>query len=77
MPRYAITTNFNTQETKLIEELSKKLGITKYKLLRDATVAYCKTMLKEEKKLDERGKESERQDSGTDRQTRHSFEDID
>jgi len=76
MPRYAITTNFSTEETKLIEELSKKLGITKYKLLRNATVAYCKANLKEEKEH-ARGKESKRENSGTDGQVRNDSEDID
>ena len=48
MPRYAVTTFLNPAQIELVEKIAKKEGISKYKLLRKAVLAYCKACLEDD-----------------------------
>lgn len=52
MPRYAITTNFNTEETEKIEKACKIRKCSKYKLLREGTNAFAEAIIQEEKEIE-------------------------
>jgi len=54
MPRYAITSNFTTEETETIEKACKIKGCSKYKLLREATMSLSEAIIDEEKEKLER-----------------------
>ena len=59
MPRYAVTTFLNPDQIRKVEDTAKKLGISKYKLLRKAVLAYCEACLNGEEKVEREN------DSGT------------
>lgn len=44
-----MTTYFNAEEWNVVEALAKAKGISRYKLLKDAVMAYCEVCQKEKK----------------------------
>lgn len=66
MPRYGVATFLNLKEHDKLERACKKLGLSKYKLLRKACMKYCDNCLKP--KSDENGEErTSENDSGAER----------
>lgn len=51
MPRYGVTTFLNMKEIAKLEKVSKKLGKSKYKILRIAVLEYCDKQLKGSQKV--------------------------
>ena len=45
MPRYGVTTFLNMKEIARLEKVSKKLGKSKYLIMREAILEYCDKQL--------------------------------
>ena len=62
MPRYAVTTFLNTAQHEMVDKAAQKLKISKYKLLRESLLAYCKACLEDGEEENER--QNGKNDSG-------------
>jgi hypothetical protein len=73
MARIQVTSNFTDEELKTIEKTAAILSLSKYKLIRAATLKYCEECLKHDRET--RG-EGQRQNPESDRGIERATEDI-
>ena len=71
MPRYPATTFLNASQNETVDKAAAKLKISRYKLLREALLAYCKACLEDGEEENER--ENGKNDSGTEERRQRSL----
>jgi hypothetical protein len=64
-----MTTHFDEKQWNIVEDVAKSQGISKYKLLKDAVMAYCVACVEKEKKLDEQRRNTSGESPETSRET--------
>jgi len=72
MPRYAVTTFLNAAQIEMVDKAAEKLKVSRYRLLRDALLPYCKACLEDGEEENER--ETRENDSGIEGRRQKSLE---